>query len=586
VARLEVALVGRLRVSLDGRELSAREVGTRKARVLLQRLAVARGGDVGVGALADAVWPVEQPASPAENLATLVSRLRSRLGSDVVTGNRSGWRLGRQVEVDLDRGAALLAQAEASQGRGEPALVAAAALGAVAALSGDVLLDEPATVWVEDVRAQVCGWLRRARRLAAAASREAGDPATAVAVATDGLLADPFDEAGARELMLAHRAAGEPARSLVVYEQLRRALADELGTDPAPQTRALHIELLTVGAARSPAAARPDTGAQATAPVGRQLEFRRLRQSWAQAASGEPGLIVVTGEPGIGKTWLCDALAVDARLSGATVLSARCYETERSLFLQPLADALRPHLLRSPPARLREVAGDRAGPLRLLVPELGDVLGPSDVERRSPEAERRLTYEAVATVLHRLAARAPVLLYLDDLHNCGVATLEALHLLARTSVGDRLLVLANVRTAEGAATIRRLEPVADLLSLGPLSTAAVHRLAAQAGHRDLADSIARRTRGHPLSVVEMLRAISAGERGVPATLAAAVEARVGRLPVATQQLVRAASVLGASFEPQTLAGLLGAPMSQVLKGCGDHGGRRGEADGFPGNVRG
>ncbi len=246
------------------------------------------------------------------------------------------------------------------------------------------------------------------------------------------------------------------------------------------------------------------------------------------------------------------------------MLWARCYETERSLFLQPLVDALRPDLLRLPPAVLRELV-ERAPALATLIPEVASVVWPIAIERRSPETERRLAYEAIATVLRHFAGRGPVLLMLDDLHNAGLATVEQLHLLSRTAGAEPLLVVATLRTAEGAEAVRRLEPVAEQLVLGPLPDDAVHRLAEAAGHPELGDSIVRRTRGHALSVVETLRAITAGEEGVPASLTAAVLARVGRLGESEQELVRAACVLGTSFEPATVAALLSVPTAVAVR---------------------
>ncbi len=580
MAALEVLLVGRLRVVREGRELTDQEVGTRKGRRLLQRLAAARAEPLGVDALADAVWGEDPPSAPVDNLATLVSRLRGALGADVVVGDRSGWRLGPTVRVDLDNAAALLAQAEAAADRAEPAVAAAAAARAVRALTGEVLADAPTGAWVQDVRDEAGVALRRARRLLAAASLDAGDVAAATATATAALRDDPYDETAARVLMRAHRAAGEPARGLAVYEELRQRLADDLGADPAPQTRELHLELLTESAAgarddrTTPERVVGDPGRVRTArPVrshgpglaGRAAECEQLSARWTAAVGGEPGLLLLVGEAGIGKTRLTEELARLAESTGGTVLSARCYETERSLFLQPLVDALRPELLRSTPATLRDLV-DRAPALALLVPEVVAAVGPVPVERHSPEAERRLAYEAVATVLRSRASVAPVLLVLDDLHNAGLATVEQLHLLARTSGREALLVVATVRTADGAEAVRRLEPVAERLTVGPLDDDAVLELAAAAGHAELGASIAQRTRGHALSVVETLRALSAGETGVPASLTAAVLGRVGRLGQDEQELVRAAAVLGASFEPDTLAQLLAVPTAVAVRG--------------------
>jgi hypothetical protein len=90
----------------------------------------------------------------------------------------------------------------------------------------------------------------------------------------------------------------------------------------------------------------------------------------------------------------------------------------------------------------------------------------------------------------------------------------------------------------------------------PLTTA-VASLAAEAGLSEQAESIIGRTRGHALFVVETLRALTAGNAGVPVSLEAAVLARVRRAGPSVETVLRAAAVLGASFDPGTVAGLLG-----------------------------
>src|SRR6185437_5656465 len=125
------------------------------------------------------------------------------------------------------------------------------------------------------------------------------------------------------------------------------------------------------------------------------------------------------------------------------------------------------------------------------------------------DAQRRRAYDAVVTFLRRLSRDDPVLLVVDDLQNTGTATVELLHYLAR-HIGDaRLLVVVTVRAGEGGRALATLAPVATVIELGPLDTAAITRLAAAAGQAAHAAQIERRTRGHTLSVVESLRALSA-----------------------------------------------------------------------------
>ena len=348
---------------------------------------------------------------------------------------------------------------------------------------------------------------------------------------------------------------------------------------------------------------------------GRVAAAARLRELWTAANSGVPALTLICGEAGIGKTRLADELARAATAAGGTVLAARCYETERSLFLQPLADAIAVAVRSIPPARMQDLAGRHSGPLARLVPEVAELLGPlpdgpmpgqagrseigsaarqessevpglrgplpygpspslewrseheSAARQENAELERRRTFAAVTAFVLAAAEHAPVLLSLDDLQNAGRATVELLHYLIRHARRGRLLVVATVRAEEGAGVIDSLAPVSTRIDLGTLPSTAVADLAAEAGLADQADAVSQRTRGHTLFVVETLRALAAGTTGIPESLEAAVLARVRRAGPAVEAALRAASVLGASFNPATLAGLLGESPHAVVGTC-------------------
>ncbi|HEV2922276.1 MAG TPA: winged helix-turn-helix domain-containing protein, partial [Actinomycetota bacterium] len=101
-ANLRVQVLGVLAVAVDGRAVPAQELASRKGRTLLKLLLARRGEVVPADVLVEALWGGRPPADPDANLATLVSRLRSVLGAEVVAGGRGGWRFvaGPRVEVD------------------------------------------------------------------------------------------------------------------------------------------------------------------------------------------------------------------------------------------------------------------------------------------------------------------------------------------------------------------------------------------------------------------------------------------------------------------------------------------------------
>lgn len=570
-AELQVLVVGELTVVRAGRALAAGEVGDRKGRTLLALLAVAGGRLVPVDAIVEALWSGPPPRRPEASVATLVSRLRAALGQEVVAGGRSGYRLGDGAQVDLHRAAELVEEAELRLASAEPALALAAARAALDLVGAAPLLaDEADAAWAGEGRRLQADLTGRARTVAADAGLRTGDVAAALAAAEAAAAAEPLDERSARSLMRAYDAAGEPARALAVFERLRAALAAELGVDPAPPTRELHVAILRQQATPAAVAvAGPAAGPVAGAErlPGRAAELTRLVRLWERTVAGDGALVLLAGEAGIGKTALAEEAARLARRTGGRTLEARCYDVERSLFLQPVAEALGRLVAQLPAPVLRQAAGDRAGALATLVPEVAALLGEPPPERRSAAAERRRVYDAVAGFLRRLAARQPVVFVVDDLHNAGAATVELLHYLGRHTSGGRLLVIGTVRADEGERVLATLDGVADRLDVGPLDAAAIARLAAEAGQQAHGAEIARRTRGHTLFVVETLRALAAGEEGIPESLRASVMARVRRAGPQAEELLHAAAVLGSSFTPMMLAGLLDLSAQEAARRC-------------------
>src|SRR5205823_2131906 len=184
-----------------------------------------------------------------------------------------------------------------------------------------------------------------------------------------------LDEEAYRAAMRAHHAMGDPPAALKRYERLRTVLAEELGTDPAPETQDLHLAVLK---GEDAAVEDPDSGeagktGAAEDPrepgfVGRDAEMHRLKELWSAAAAGAPTMVLVCGEAGIGKTRLSWEVARLVESTGGRTIQARCYEAERSLFLQPISEAIRSVVVREDPRFIQEVTGEWAGTISELVP--------------------------------------------------------------------------------------------------------------------------------------------------------------------------------------------------------------------------
>jgi DNA-binding SARP family transcriptional activator/tetratricopeptide (TPR) repeat protein len=565
---VRIRLSSALTVELAGRSLSGRGLGSRKARTLLALLASERGRLVPADRIADVLWAEDPPADPHANVSTLVSRTRRLLGDGVLAGSGRAYGLLESGgwSVDLDEAAGLVDEAGTRLAAGEHALAVAGSRRALDLLGNQpALVDEPDADWVRGVRREADGLRKHARHLLTSAL-SATQPGAAEEVAQQAVLADPFDERAVRDLMRAAVAAGRPAAALTAYDALTRRLRHELGTDPAAATSELHVAVLRESALPTdPVPATPGRSSS-TVLVGRERELRDLERAWSAAGDGRGGLLLVEGEAGIGKTRLLEAVAALAERTGGRVLRSRCHPTERSLFLQPYVDALRPVLLDQREPVLAELLSGHEAVWTTLLPELAEVLPARPWESGTATIRRRRAYDAVVAVVRRLTVRRPLLLEVDDLHDGGAASVDLLGYLAQRLAGARVLLVAGVRT-EHQETVARLADRAERIRLGALPRSAVDALASAAGLAVHGPVVMARTGGHPLSVVECLRALAAGDTGVPASLADAVSSRVASLAREARDAVEAASVLGHRVEPRRLADLAGTTELAAVRQC-------------------
>jgi class 3 adenylate cyclase/DNA-binding SARP family transcriptional activator len=572
---LRLRLAGRFAVERGGEAVPEADLGSRKARLLLKVLAARRGDTVPMDEIVDVLWGTDAPAKAEANVATLVSRLRGVLGSDVVDGGRTGYRVavGASVSIDLDEAEQLVSEAGARVAGGQPALALTAARRAITLLGrGTVLDDEPGVEWSLDAARQAQRLVRQARAATWAACAELGDHRASLAAAQDAVAADALDEEAHRAVMSAYYRAGEPGEALAAYERLRTVLVEELGADPGPDSEALYTAILRGERVADRGPARAPSGDEDSDFVGRADELDALLTIWSQASRGASACVLISGESGIGKSRLASELAGRASTAGALVLHARCFEAERSLFLQPIIEVVRAAVGRVAPQIVRRAAGDRAGTLAALVPEIGQILRPIGYEPASIEIERRRTFEAVAEFLGRLAAVQPLLVVLDDLHETGASTVELLHFSLRWDRHAPLLVVATARSGEAGDATDLLRPVATTIELEPLSDDAVRTLARRAGLGAHAEAIQAMTRGHTLFVLEALRALgdaggadASGPLPIPTSLRDAIVARARRAGEDVDELLRAAVVIGASFELDVAAELLSTTTEEVAR---------------------
>ena len=546
-------MVGEVRVRVLGgfgiEGVEPRLLGSRKARTLLQALALARGRPVSVDALAEWLWPKGPPVRPPDQVRVLVSRLRGVLGSDRLIRSDAGYAL-VQDWLDVDALSELVDEAHRRAAAGSPGLARAAAGAALALARGPLLPEEPDAEWAEADRALAVRLEGAARRIGAEAALATGDLPGAVTLAEGALDHDPYDEAVLRTLMTALARSGRPASALAAYAAVRSRLSEDLGVGPAPETEELHTSLLLAPHPATPAGGQ---GADVGSLPGRADALATLDAALGRAAAGRGGLVIVEGEAGIGKSQLLAVWSSRAEATGATVLRGRCEELARGLPLQVVLDALDDHRLRIGADAAVQLLGSEAGVLVPLLgqPSAGGLTSPPPSALRDQASAQLQVFAALVNVVARLPA--PSVLVVDDVHLAGSATIEWLHYAARRAADLALLIVCAQRPEEasgltGASTVR----------LGPLDEVA----AAEVVGADRAAELVVRSGGNPLFLVELAAADPADR--LPATVREAVDARCDRAGPAVAVTLRAAALIGSSVDLDLLASVLRASPVDLL----------------------
>ena len=322
--------------------------------------------------------------------------------------------------------------------------------------------------------------------------------------------------------------------------------------------------------------AGPLAADEGAAFAGRRDELGALRSAWADAVAGRRRGILVSGEPGIGKTRLAGEIARHARERGGVVLYGHSDEGLTAP-AQPFAEALGAYAAACPVDELRVQLGARASDLLGLLPELDDRLaGISEPAPAEPEAERLRTMEAAAALLEAAAEQAPVLVVLDDLHWADDLSLLMLRHVLRIDASARLLVIATYRDTEPSRSALLGEVIAGLarrrdvarLELGPLTEPEVATILAHSGRQaSLASRVRDVTHGNPFFVGEVVAALGGtGDLGAALTprVRDVVRARLARLPDGTDRVLDAAAVAGAQFDADVLADAVDAELETTL----------------------
>jgi DNA-binding SARP family transcriptional activator/tetratricopeptide (TPR) repeat protein len=600
--RLEVHLLGELEVARAGRPLAL--PASRKTRALFAYLVASRSPQPRAR-LCELLW--EGPVDPRAALRWSLTKLRPAV--DDAAGKRL--RADRErvsfdaTAVDID-----LFAVESALGGGLAAASTAVLAAAAARFRGEFLegLDLPDCYRFQE-------WLRAHREavhalhsgvLAALVERRDVTPSAALRHARAWVALDPLDEAAQAAVVRLLGAAGHPREALAQYESCRRMLAVELGTGPSAVLEDARRSLQLGPAARSSRALGAVRAGAAPAPllpppspprpsapraawprlVGRGSELADALAMLDGAAAGRSGpVLLVLGEPGIGKSRLLAEVVAAARQRGGAGLYGRAFETEAVNPYGAWIDALR-----SASLPVLTDPGPAAAALRSALAPLLVELGPAPPE----PGDRGRLFDAVRRLLAGVAgvaglaglggergegSAAPVVVAIDDLQWIDEASAGLLHYLARQAAPPLLLACAarQGELADSPAALRLVrslgrEGALRRLELGPLDQAETAELAFSvtpgAAAADV-EKVFAESRGNPLFALEVAAALASGEGALAGSLGGMIRDRLARLGSPARDLLPWAAALGREFAADRLTGVTGMPPADLISGLAE-----------------
>ncbi len=372
--------------------------------------------------------------------------------------------------------------------------------------------------------------------------------------------------------LLAKDPARRPASAMMVLEELDGIAA---GTTPAPAREVATLERIVRGRL-----------------VGREAEVAQARSLWELARVGQGQLLLVSGEPGIGKSRLAREVATLVVASGGRVLEGASYAEGGSPYA-PFREILRDAVKRNGQEGLN-LPGRALANLLALAPELRSAFPePAPAQFDLVQLEQGQLHDDLLLLLSQIGGAKPLLILLEDAHWADSGSLALLRYLARNARRLPVLILATYREVEidQARAFHQLlldfsrEQIGQRIKLGRLDRRGTEALLAvlfdQEITPDFLEGIYRETEGNPFFVEEVCKALvesgqlrfeegrwhrpSVAELGVPQSIQVAVQARVHALPDGAQEILEQAAVLGREFEYDTLVRAAGAGEDQVIE---------------------
>lgn len=588
-------LLGPVTAHEKGMDLS---LGGPQRQALAAFLLLRQGRPAPADSLVEALWADTPPPGAAATLRSHISLLRRQIGRERLFAGPNGYilKLADDDELDADAFRGDVALARTAMTAGDGATARAATSRALGRWRGTPLAGLDDRTWARDAASVLLELRASAVELDIEARLATGAAEEAAALAEEAVAAEPLRERRWGQLMLALYRCRRQAEALSAYQRLRKLLVEELGIEPTAELRDLESRILAQDPQLTEA---PPTSSSRVSPVlpgplpGRLAERGLLplvaRDQQldviadglkAAATSGTCRLIVVSGEPGIGKTRLSREAALRASDSGALVLYGRC-DDELRIPYQPwveIVSYLSSHLS---PQMLATASPALAG----LSPVVGRPVGTTPSPGPDGLAQQAALFAAVAELLGDISATDPVLLVVDDLQWADRSSLLMLRHLLTVPQSLRMLVIATYRDTEVTSAHPLAAHLADLhrhsgvtrMPLAELDIDEVVELLARASGQEVSDTglrlagrLHQETGGNPFFTQEILQHLDetgaawqdllgrwqlAEHLDLPTSVQEVVDLRVRHLGDEADRALRLAAIIGREFDLPLLARL-------------------------------
>lgn len=312
--------------------------------------------------------------------------------------------------------------------------------------------------------------------------------------------------------------------------------------------------------------------------VGRDAELERLRSALEDSLSGHGRILMLVGEPGIGKTRISEELTTYAKMRGAQVLWGRCYEGDGAPAYWPWVQIIRAYVHDREPKELASEMGAGAADIAAVVSEVRDRLPGLPVSSTlEPEEARFRLFDSISTFLKNASRGKPLVVVLDDLHWSDKPSLLLLEFLAREFGDARLLVLGTYRDVELGRQHPLERSLAELARTGVSERVLLRGIrqedvarfielsAGKAAPARLVEAVYRETEGNPFFVHEVVHLLESDGRlvnpdsveswsvEIPQGVRQVIGRRLSTLPPDCNEVLTIAAVVGREFDFAVLA---------------------------------